>query len=92
VSGRKQQAREVRERVRRLKNKFRSLTRVELLHEYVRYERALDGELPHPFPNAYVTEVFMALDDLVNETFDSDWPKANRFLDIVRKRPSRPFI
>jgi len=91
MNGRKAKAREVRERVGRLRNKFRSLTKVERMREYVRYERAATGELAHRFPTDYVNEVLMALEEHLLEEFGGDWQKMERWLDVVRKQPSRPF-
>ena len=44
------------DRVERLKNKFRSMPLHERVDEYVRYDRAADGELPHPYPQEYVED------------------------------------
>ena len=91
MATRKETAREVRERVRRLKNKFVSLSKVERLREYVRYERAATGVLAHRLPTEYVNEVFMALEELLMDDFENDRRKLERWLDVIRRSPSRPF-
>lgn len=91
MTNRKAKAREVRERVARLRNKFRRLSRTERMREYVRYERAATGELTHALPTDYVNEVLMALEEHLLEEFGGDWHRMERWLDVVRRRPSRPF-
>jgi hypothetical protein len=79
------------ERIERLKNKFRTLGGLRLLKEYVRYERARDGTLPHPFPPSYVEEIMEALERLIREHYD-DGRLVEKRLDIVRRFPSEPFV
>lgn len=80
------------QRIERLKNKFRRLGGPSLLKEYVRYERAKDGQLPHPFPADYVEEIMEALEQLIREKFDDDGKRIVRYLEILRKKDPQPFL
>lgn len=81
-----------RQRIDHFKRKFLNLRKVDLLREYVRYERARDGTLPHPFPQAYVDEAVIALDELLIERFGERSRAVRRMLDILRRQEPRPFI
>ena len=79
-----------RDRLERLKRKFMGLQKVRRLLEYVRYRRARDGDLPHPYPQAYVDDVAQALWEMVCE----DYPEKSqreRFIDLADKRAAEPF-
>ncbi|MEK9152607.1 MAG: hypothetical protein AAB692_04535 [Patescibacteria group bacterium] len=79
------------ERIDRLKNKFRSLSRIRKLQELLRYNRALRGELPIPpgVPRKYLEECHEALKDLVIEEFEPG--TLGHFLELMRLKPSKPF-
>lgn len=80
-----------RERLERLKRKFMALSKIRRLLEYVRYRRARDGELPHPYPQAYVDDVTQALWEMVCEDYP-ERPQRERFVDLASKRASEPFM
>ncbi|MEY4744516.1 MAG: hypothetical protein RL272_461 [Candidatus Parcubacteria bacterium] len=80
-----------RERLERLKRKFMGLSKIRRLIEYVRYRRARDGDLPHPYPQAYVDDVTQALWEMVCEDYPEKSQRA-RFIDLAAKRASEPFL
>jgi hypothetical protein len=80
-----------RDRLERLKNKFRGISKIERLREFVRYDRARKGDLPHPFPHQYVDDVADALEEMLEEDYEEARTR-ERFIGYARKRPSRPFI
>lgn len=80
-----------RERLERLKRKFMGLSKIRRLLEYVRYRRARDGDLPHPYPQAYVDDVAQALWEMVCEDYP-DRAQRERFVDLASKRASEPFM
>ena len=80
------------DRVRRLKNKFRTLGGLGLVKEYIRYERAKDGTLPHQFQAQYIEEIMAAMEQLIREHYKDDGRHIVRTLGMVRKYPSKPFL
>ncbi len=82
------------DRVAKLKQKFLSLHPDERIDEYVRYNRAAKGELPHELPQEYIEECRDALYELLFEDYGK--VQALDFLDFLieqaEENPSRPFI
>ncbi len=81
------------DRVAKLKGKFLALNRLRRLKEFVRYDRAADGDLPHPFPQDYVEECRDALWQLLWEDYEKEdrLPDLERLVRMVKRRPSRSF-
>ena len=82
------------DRVDRLKNKFRSMPFDERVGEYVRYDRAANGELPHPYPQEYVEDCRDALWEMLFEDYGKirGLDLLDALLEIAREHPSKPFI
>ena len=80
-----------RDRIDRLKGKFKSIGKLRRLQEYTRYEKARDGKLPHQFPKEYVEDCARALRELLKEDYEGEPEKLQRTLDFVRGRPPKPF-
>jgi hypothetical protein len=80
-----------RERLERLKRKFMGLSKIRRLLEYIRYRRARDGDLPHPYPQAYVDDVAQALWEMVCEDYP-DRAQRERFVELAGKRTPEPFM
>lgn len=82
------------DRVAKLKGKFLALPRIRRLKEFVRYDRAADGDLPHPFPKDYVEECRDALWELLWEDYEKEdrLPDLERLVRLVRRRPSKSFF
>ncbi len=82
------------DRIARLKRKFLSLSKAGRIKQYVRYDRAVQGELPIPegMPMEYFHDCREALADLLYEDFDGDVLRIPRFLEIARRRQSEPFV
>ncbi len=81
-----------RDRIARLKRKFLPLSKIRRLLEFVRYDRAKNGQLPHPFPDEYVEDCRQALWELLLEDYENDNDRLSRVLRLAEKRPSDPFI
>jgi hypothetical protein len=79
------------DRIARLKRKFLSLTKIQRLLEFVRYDRAKNGDILHGLPQDYVEECRDALWEMVLEDFENDRGRVDRLLTAARKRPSEPF-
>jgi hypothetical protein len=79
------------DRIARLKRKFLSLTKIQRLLEFVRYDRAKNGQLPHGMPQELVEECRDALWEMVLEDFENDRARVDRLVTAARKRPSEPF-
>lgn len=80
------------DRIAKLKRKFLSLTKIQRLLEFVRYDRAKNGDIPHGLPQEYVEECREALWEMVLEDFENDRARVDRLVTAARKRPSEPFI
>jgi hypothetical protein len=80
------------ERVARLKNKFRNISRFDRASEYVRYELAKQGNLQHSFPPEFIDETLLALGELIKEDWKNDIHKADLVIKHFRKKPSKPFV
>lgn len=81
-----------RDRVARLKRKFLRLSRVERVKEFVRYDRAKNGLLPHPFPEEYVEDSRQALWEMLVEDYKDDNDRLGKWIRGFERRPSEPFI
>jgi hypothetical protein len=82
------------DRVAKLKRKFLALNKVRRIKEYVRYDRAADGDLPHPYPQEYVENCRDALWELLWEDYEKEdkLPNLERYVRMVRRRPSKSFF
>lgn len=65
---------------------------VQLLHERVRYERARDGELEHRLPPQFIRVTLLAIDECIVLGWNKSRASIDRFLEIARRHPSKPFV
>lgn len=79
------------DRIAKLKRKFLSLNKVQRIHEFVRYDRAKNGDILHGLPQEYVEECRDALWEMVLEDFENNRSRVDRLVTAARKRPSEPF-